>query len=144
MSSNSEKMTVAERLAQRIKESELGALLDEDSVTEIAQQAIREAFFKDRPGTDRYSNARIPPLIVELATQTFKEQITKAIAPVVEALAKDEAFNMLIRESIIKTIPEAAERVATHISSNAMSNSYGAIMTRLQQTIGDKLGIPVT
>ena len=88
--SNSENMTLAERLAQKIKASPLGELLDEDDLGEICKRAIEEAFFKPREERDRYNSVtRLEPRILAEARTASKE----AMAPIFTAAAKDLAEN---------------------------------------------------
>lgn len=143
MSSNSANMNIAERLAQRIKESELGALIDEDSLSEIAKKALEEAFFKPRH-EGGYSNGKtLPPLIVEQAGEAFKTAIADAIKPLVATLIADPKFNKLILDAVMASIPEQAKAIGYGIASQGSMMATTQTLDYLRGTLGSRLGVPI-
>lgn len=141
MTSNSDRMTVAERLAQRLKNSEMGTLMDEDTITALSQDAIKLAFFQPREVSEGYNRKTLPPLVAEYAIAAFKEHMKKAIEPVVDTLVSSDDFKIMVRDAIINIIPEATKEIAYGIVNRAVTDSSTIITTRLQSTIGAKLGI---
>ena len=141
MTSNSANMTVADRLAQRLKESDMGSLMDEDSVIEIAREAIRKAFFEERIVRDGYSDRRVEPLAVSTARTTFEAAMKEAIKPVVDELIANDDFKIMIRRAVIDSIPEAAKQIGYGLVAQSVDSSTQIIMQRLQATVGTRLGL---
>jgi hypothetical protein len=125
--SNSINMSVSEKLAQRIKESELGALLGPEDVDKLAADAIKLGFFTDRVDNSGYQQKRLPPLIVEMAITAFREQVQKRATVVMDELMKDATFVAALAEAVQAALPalmmDAArygmeQRMATAVQSN--------------------------
>lgn len=142
MTSNSEKMTTAEKLAQKIKESPLGTFIDEDELADIAKDALQLAFFKPRSdNSDRWHTKTLPPLVVEMATEAFREQIKESIKPVVDMLVDDAEFRKLLLDATMAAIPETTRNIVYGIIQNAQVRTTTDIMGALNNSIGRKLGI---
>lgn len=139
--SNSQNMNVSERLAQKLKESELGALLDEDALTTIAQDAIKKAFFEPRTHGLSYNPTQSPPIVVELATESFKTAIDEAIKPVVAKLIEDETFNKMILDAIMATVAAKAMQIADHTVNQSAMRAHEFSMTHLRHTLGQQLKV---
>lgn len=119
-------MNMADRLAAKIKNSELGALIGEEDIYDLAKQAIERAFFQERENPDRYNSKRLPPLVVEMATEQFKEVLREKIRPVVDEIVRNAAFTQMVLEAVALNIPKAAESAAQQIM-------YGAVQTGTDQ-----------
>lgn len=123
--SNSEKMTMEERLAQRLKESELGMLIDEDGLTDLIKAAIQKAFFE--PQGAGYDRDRKPALLVQMAEAQFREDMKKHVSKVLAVvLASDEARNLIVQYAITALPRLLAESV--------MSSGYSVVTNANQQT----------
>ena len=105
MTSNSANMTVAEKLAQRLKESDLGALLSMEDVDQLASEAIKAAFFTERADPNRYNSNRLPPLIVELAHNAFRDEMQARAKLVLDKLMLDADFVNALAESAQAAVP---------------------------------------
>lgn len=140
--SNSAKMTLEERVAQRIKNSELGQFFDEDDLSAVVQRAITEAFFKPRvePGNSySYNRKELPPLAVELATAAFSEQFRALVKPAVEQLFANAEFREAVSQTIFSAIYQHADKHIQNVTSQAvydmfMSNRDG-LATMIAQMI---------
>lgn len=96
---NSSQMTLAERLAIKIKGSPMGELLDEDDLAGICKDAIERAFFQNRVVKDgSFSTRTLEPLVVEEARDTFKA----AMKPLIEAAAAELVASPEFRAALIQ------------------------------------------
>lgn len=129
MTSNSANMNISERLAQRVKESELGALIDEDDLGALCRQAIERAFFEERVDPGSYVNRKLPPLILEIAEEAFKDKIEARVEELVAELTKTEAFRKVVIEAMVATVCNVATTVAPRVIS-------GAVTEELQEQVG--------
>lgn len=126
MVSNSEKMTMEERIAQRMKESELGSLFEESDLTAIITRAIEKAFFQDRRSSSAYDSKLSPPLLVELAQETFQAKLDERINEILVKLLEDDDFRKKLNELIISNLSNMTNysifRMAEHISTEQTIN----------------------
>lgn len=140
--SNSENMTLAERLAQKIKASPLGELLDEDDLGEICKRAIEEAFFKPREERDRYNSVtRLEPRILAEARTASKEAMAPIFTAAAKDLAENPAFRELLAQAAIGLIPDMmmnAGRLAAQ--EGAMKGARDAIEQVQQMARNGVLG----
>lgn len=129
--SNAAKMTVEERLVQRLKDDTvLAAITDEDALTKLAERAIKEAFFQPRRVPDGSSWGR---------SYTEKDSpVVEAARSVAEKMAKDAAERMLadpenqalLHDAIVKALPQVLTGLLTSlIQSNIQSQANTALMT---------------
>ncbi len=114
-------MTVADKLAEKIKNSELGALIDADDLDRIATAAIHKAFFEPRVNPDRYASGQMSPLIVEMATAQFRDIIKERLKPTVEALVASEEFTAMVLQAVSLNIPQAARECAQAVMYGAVT-----------------------
>lgn len=101
-------MTLVDRLALRIKESDVGVFLTEDELIEIGGEAVRKAFFEPQKiPSSAYGSTFSPkdPLIVELAREAFRPILQKRVQEMVENLSKQPEFSQAIQEVAISSIP---------------------------------------
>ena len=123
MSSNSQNMTLEEKIVEQIKRYGLHELLDdEDAIAELAKRAVKEALIQPRRIAaegyyGRYEEKDSP--IVEAARKMAEQIAVSASAE----LAADAEFQKLLREAMAAALP------------NAIGNSLsGLVMTLQQQT----------
>ena len=102
MSDNESKMTLEEKLVQKIKTDSLMALVgDEDAIHELVKRAITEALYQPRRTMKSYGGYdEIDSPIVE-ATREIAEGACKVIA---ERIIKEIMSDKTIREEINKAI----------------------------------------
>jgi hypothetical protein len=132
-------VSVAERLAEKLKGSDFGQLMDEDALGKIAKDAIERAFFQDRPSEDRYSNVRRAPLIVQIATEQFTDEIKKLMKPIVEEIAKSQEFQDALVKAAILQIPQAVQNLSYGMVATAFQNSAHDSNDVLANALGLKL-----
>lgn len=118
--------TVADKLAERIKSSELGALIDGEDLDRIARDAIERAFFQQRYTGNSYNRQELPPLLVEMAQEQFRATIAERLKPVIDDLLKNDQFTTMLLQAISANIPLAARDCAQSIM-------YGAVQIATDQ-----------
>lgn len=120
--SNSEKMTVEERLALKVKSSPLGELFDDDDLSEVCKRAIDTAFFKSRIIPRSYGGAdTFEPMLVEEARKIFREKMSEKIAEVAAELAKTPEFMTAM------AVAAAAELPALLLSGSRNAATMAAV-----------------
>ena len=143
--SNSANMTPEEKLAQKLKTDNIGSLMDDDMLSDLSKKAIELAFFQPRvvKGCSSWDDEKLPPLIVTLATEAFKDKIKSVATPIIEELAKTDEFKQLLGQAILTQIPLVARQHAVEATSTALMGYTEALMNQLQRTIGDRLGVDI-
>jgi hypothetical protein len=131
--------SVADRLAEKLKGSDFGQLMDEDALAKIAKDAIERAFFQERPSEDRYNNVRRVPLIVEMAVQQFKTEIEAQMTPIVAEIAKSQEFHEALSKAAILQMPSAIQSLAYRMVSETFQNSAHESADALAAALGAKL-----
>jgi hypothetical protein len=142
--SNSANMTTAERLAQKIKDSPLGALLDEDDLTTIAADAIKKAFFQSYEVKEGYNTVMRQPRVIDMVKEAFHDQVSVKMQPAIDALATDEEFAKIVHAAVMAQIPIVAEKLATGMISRAMIQTTLNISNALSYSLGQKLGVSIS
>lgn len=131
--SNSSKKTLVERVADKIQSSEIGIFFTDDDLTDVVKQAIEIGFFKDRTKPDpnrSYGTVTLPPLVVEMAREAFKENFEAKLKPIMDELFKNEEFlgdlGKLIMQSLLLIGPEAVRNsVHYHTYQSFLTNQQG-------------------
>lgn len=113
-----ENISIADRLALKLRESEFGSLLDEADLTVIAKDAIDRAFFKNRQ-SGGYNSQPLPPLIVDMAREAFTKAMNDRAKALVDEMVKDEAFANAIRAAAIACIPDMLMNHGRAVTSQA-------------------------
>ena len=107
MSQNSSKMTLEERIVQKLKDDTLMQLIgDEDAVTELVRRAIQEALYKDLPPVGSGYDRRPEPSPAVAAAQKTAVKIADKIA--VDLLNDPKVYEVL-RSAMIDMLPKAIE-----------------------------------
>lgn len=110
MTSNSAKVTLEEKIVQRIKETELAALIDdEDSITKLAERAITQALFQpqrrdDGNGWVADNKVKDSP-VVAAAREIAEKLVTSLIEERVAALMSDPSVAKEINSALIALFP---------------------------------------
>lgn len=115
-------ITVSDRLAEKLKNSELGEFLTEEDIYEISKEAVRKAFFTSSSGYN------VPP-IVTMAEQCF----TKAMQEESNKLAAEIAATPEFREAMIsgalRMLPNAMlQGMRSVIDSTALAASRESVL----------------
>lgn len=131
-------MTLVDRLALRIKESELGAFITEDELIELGSEAIKKAFFEPQRTQGRYPSDVVvrDPMIVEMARNTFQTLMSQRVAVLVESLANTPEFQQAIQEVAIASIPDLVlnygRRLAMETASATARGTVSAVLDRVR------------
>jgi adenylate kinase family enzyme len=134
--SNEKKMSLEEKLVQRIKSDTLMAAIgDEDMLTELVRRALHEALFQERTISTGYPTKKEQSLVIKEAKEIAKNAITEVAKEMFdEIISKPE-----VRETINKAMPNmiigalksamafGVSNVITSASHEAESNIRTAI-----------------
>ena len=145
----SNNMPLEARVAERIKNSEIGQFFSEDDLPDIVQRAINEAFFKPRPdpktaNSYHYSDRKeLPPLVVELAAEVFKEKFTALVGPAIEKLFAEPDFRDACSATIFATIARHGDTVVEAKTQRSVydmfSNQSSAFMSMIVANVRSSL-----
>lgn len=123
-------MSVSDRLAMRLKDSELGTLLSEDDIILVAREAIDKAFFKKRTETSGYNTREYEPLIVSIARTTFEARFRELADPVITEFMKSEEFVAAIAAAATHALPSV-------LMGMVDSRFYGAVQSAMEAQMGN-------
>lgn len=135
----SDQTTVAAKLAAKLENSDMGVFLDEEDVDALAREAIKKAFFQERTEGSQYNRVLREPLIVEMASDKFREAIRKAAEPLAEEIVKSEAFGEALTKAVLSQIPQVAEGMAYNLVTSGLRQSVEMSYEGLGQALRDKL-----
>jgi hypothetical protein len=104
--SNSQNMTLEERIVQKLKSDTLMELVgDEDAITTLVTRAINEALFKERDDGNYYHPKKVPSPVMNAA-----EHVAKRItADAVTKFLADEKTMQLVDQIIAAEMPRAIQ-----------------------------------
>ena len=137
--SNSENMTMAERLAQKLKTSPMGELLDEDDLARVCKDAIQRAFFEKRTVKDGYHERTLEPAIVEMARDLFKDAMMPVVEAGVKEMAESDEFRRAIMEVAIAAIPDLMMNLGRRAVSEAALAGANLAVERVQEGLRNGL-----
>ena len=111
--SNSEKMTLEEKIVQHIKTMGLSTLIDdEDAITNLAKRAVSEALFQPVRINAGYGRMEERDSIAVSAARDIAKQATDTIAKtLIDQIANDPAIREAMLKTIIQCIPAAITNV---------------------------------
>lgn len=81
-------------VADRIKGSALGELIDDADLYDIVKQGIEKAFFEKRAVTEGWNTKHLPPLITETIQAAFKDALRPHIDRYIAEHAEDIAAHL--------------------------------------------------
>ena len=133
--SNSQKMSLEERLVQHIKETQLGALADDEAaLTELTKRALHEALFKGQrvnDGTEYHPRwNEKDSLVVQTARELAKTYLEKVAQEIIDDMMKDEKTREAIRQAAMCILPSVIQ--------NGLQNTLSQIAHE-----GGKAGIEI-
>lgn len=131
--SNSQKMTMEERLAQRLKDSELGTFFEDDDLTEIVSRAVERAFFKGREEGTSYNSKRLPPIIVEMAEETFRTAMKEYVNAAAAELVKKPEFQEMAAQYMLMALPQVLRDSVNGMVFQTVTNISYELEQRLKQ-----------
>lgn len=131
--------SVADRLAEKLRASDFGELMDEDALTAIARDAIDRAFFQPRRKGDGFHRSELPPLVVELAQKSFEAAIGERAKVLVDEIVKSDAFIEAITTAAILAIPGAIQGMSYSIVTSGLEQARGHSVDVLKQSLAERL-----
>lgn len=130
MTSNSENMTLEEKIVQHLKSDTLGKLVDEDALAKLVSRAIEESMFKERrvPGENTWSSPRVfSSPVVEAAQEVGRTAAKKLIDDIAGKMLENQEF----RDAICK-------RFATEIAVAMSEIARNTVATSIRSVTGDQ------
>lgn len=140
MTSNSEKMSIEDKLVEFLKNQGMSVLVSDDmALTELATKAINDAVFKDRKvpnpnrgGWNSPDYLTKPSIVMEAAQRTVEEATRQVMPTVVESLVRDEGFLATLRTaamlSILGGIPSCVQDFRKLMASDISMGLNRAIL----------------
>ena len=130
--SNSNNMSVVEKLTQHIKDTGLSTLMDgdEDAINELSKQAIHEALFKERTINMGYGRSETKQSkLVEVATEKLEKYLDEMATNIVKQLMEDPVNREIVMAELVRLLPLALVKALqgglyTH-TLNEMNNYMG-------------------
>lgn len=145
MTSNSENMTLEEKIVQHLKSDTLGKLVDEDSLAKLVTRAIEESMFKERrvPGANTWSDSRVlNSPAVEAAQAVGREAAKKLIDELVGKMLENQEFRDAICKRFATEIAVAMHEIARSTVTNSIrsvtgDNDYVTALYNQLKIVGD-------
>jgi hypothetical protein len=137
MSSNSQTMTVEERLVQKLKGEALLTLVeDEDALTELARRAVNLALFEKRwtPG-DTWNRKELPSPAVAAAQAVAEKAAEAVVQAEIDRLKEDPKFQKSVREALALAMPTVIDRIAMQGIGRLINDAQMQAMIDVQQMI---------
>lgn len=142
MTSNAAKMSLEEKIVQKLKDETLFQMIgDEDSILELAKRALREALFQPTKVTEGSGyNARTvskPSVVMQVAEDVAREAVQKAAREHIDALMKREDVQKLLREVtpsiLVAVVAGNIQDSFTAYSMNAKHEAVEQVRDSLQR-----------
>lgn len=95
-------MTIADRLAERLKNDALGTLISEEDLHDICKQALNKAFFTGTPAG--YNTPATHPEVVVLAKDAMTAKVKKYVDDNFEKIINDEKFSKVMGQLMISSL----------------------------------------
>ncbi len=136
MSDNERKMTLEEKLVQKIKGDSLMSLIgDEDAMLELTKRALHEALYQPRQVKSGYStHAEDSPVVA--ASRKAAEEACKVIA---EQIIKEIMSNEPMRKGINKAIGAMLPAVILNCLERGLTNHLEKASLDAQHSIREAL-----
>lgn len=132
--SNAAKMTVEERLVQRLKDDTvLAAITDEDVLTKLAERAVKEAFFQPRRVRNGNSYGRDYEEKDSPVVEAARAAVTKMANRAIDALLADPENQRLLHDAIVKLLPEVLTNTLTNAVRENMRQQANMALIALPQ-----------
>lgn len=136
--SNSQRMTLEERIVQTLKDDKLMALVgDEDAIRELVVRALREALFEERTVRDGAYNTRREPSAVQKAAREAAEKLaTEAAQKMIAEIMADQAVRAAIMEVLPSVIVQGLIRKSEGVWDQFRDQAAMAAEMRIKNAIG--------
>jgi len=129
-------ISVADRLAERLKTSDLGSLLGEDDVLALAQEAIRKAFFEPAKRADNYGRAlESEAPIVTMAREAFKPHLETMVQGAVAKMVDTPELRAALADAVAASLPAILLQGAVQFVEQGMMNASAVSIEGLKQRL---------
>lgn len=119
--SNSNKMSLEDKLVERIKTTELFALVgDEDALRKLTERAITEALFQPRRFKSGYSTEERDSPLVAATREAAEKAANHVMSHVIDELCKNPEFVSKCVEAVSAHLPMAV----LHNLANSVQMTY--------------------
>ncbi|MEM8801105.1 MAG: hypothetical protein AAGF55_01070 [Pseudomonadota bacterium] len=105
--SNEEKMTIEEKIVQKIKSDTLMSLVgDEDAITKLAERAIQEALYQPRRKYDGYRSTEEDSVAVEAAREVAKKAAESVCEKIISEMLETDDFRAKVHKTFVNLLPQ--------------------------------------
>lgn len=127
-----ERTTFEQRLMSRVRDS-MGDLMTDEDMKKIIERSIEKTLFEKRVDTEKttsYTTFYKPPMMEEIVTELFREQMQKAVLDWLEKNPKavEEHIQQVINEGVLTGIISALEyrfsNLTNSIANLAVENGF--------------------
>lgn len=137
---NEAKMTLEEKLVQRIKSDTLmSAIGDEDMLTELVKRALREALFQERTVGTGYHSRKEPSLAVSEAQKIAAEAITRLAQEMFEEVVARPDVRKAINDAMPWMVLEAMKQASAYGVVKVMNESRDAAEIAIRNAVANSL-----
>ncbi len=127
--SNSQKMSLEDKIVQRLKDKDLYELVgDEESINELVKRAIQEALFKPVVvSIGLYSQTQTKPSVsVSAAIEVAEKAAQNVVESLVDDLAKNPEFKSAVMAVFAASLPEFLLSRWDHVFKSMFSHEMGS------------------
>jgi len=135
-------MNIADKLAEKIKTSELGAFIDDADLYALSKQAIEKAFFQPRSTGSGYNSGTLPPLVVEWAEAAFKNALKDRVEMIAKTMAESPEFISVLNDAMMLRVFDIARNMGGDLVSTAIYQAQTGSADRLRETLQALLATP--
>lgn len=141
MSSNSEKMTLEEKVVQQIKDTKVAELIvDEEALTELVCRAVKAAVFEPQTvmGKDNWGSpqpTKIEPLVIQEARNVVREQINKLADETIRGILEKPEVVAAVQEAITENMAAVLLKEMQNAAYSAMQNYAAYSFSKFKEQI---------
>lgn len=137
---NEARMTLEEKLVQRIKDDTLMAAVgDEDMLTDLVKRALHEALFQKRKVSDGYNRSHEEPsLVVQEATTIARDAIEKVSEGMFQKAIENEDVKAAIEKAMPHMMMDAFRSAVDVRVHTAIAAARDEAILHLQSTLSAK------
>ena len=135
--SNEAKMTLEERVVQKIKSDTLMSLVgDEDAILELTRRAVREALYQPKRIPRSYGGFdEKDSMVVEAARDVAKAAVLKVAESEIERLVADPDFCKIVRDALAAALPDALAGQLLSMVHGIQHEARSSAFTAAQEAI---------
>ena len=133
--SNSDKMTMEERLAIRLRQSDVGDFFTPEDMDGLAKRAIAKAFFEPGTKQEGYHTITTEATVITLARAAFDAVLTERVKVIAAQLVETEAF----RDALIRACLQAIPAVLSGQARQIVAQSFTAASLQAHKQLEEEL-----